>query len=159
MVYINIVDKPGFRIAGKKTWIAGTDNAQFERFWNQCQSDGTVPALQALKTGVLSVTGGEVIGLSCTDYHPEIREFDFYICTQITGETDAAEWESREVKPMTWAVFSSDTPGVEGLLESEMYAWTKWLPENDVYIHDNGPEMEVYADHKPVEYWVPVRKN
>lgn len=38
--------------------------------------------------------------------------------------------------------FSSDGTGVDSLLDSEMYAWKGWLPNNGLYEHDNGLEKE-----------------
>lgn len=43
-------------------------------------------------------------------------------------------------------------------MECKMYAWKEWLPNNDLYKHDNGPEMEVYFDENKIEYRLPTRR-
>ena len=43
-------------------------------------------------------------------------------------------------------------------LECEMFAWKKWLPNNGTYIHENGPELEVYFEENKIEYWIPIRE-
>ena len=30
--------------------------------------------------------------------------------------------------------------------------------ENGKYIHDNGPELEVYFNENKIEYWLPIRE-
>jgi predicted transcriptional regulator YdeE len=34
----------------------------------------------------------------------------------------------------------------------------EWLPNNSLYEHDNGPELEVYFDENKIEYWLPIRR-
>jgi len=36
--------------------------------------------------------------------------------------------------------------------------WKEWLPNNGLYEHDNGPELEVYFAENKIEYWVPIRE-
>ncbi len=38
-----------------------------------------------------------------------------------------------------------------------MHAWQEWLPHNEIYTHDQGPELEVYFQEDKIEYWIPVR--
>ncbi len=39
-----------------------------------------------------------------------------------------------------------------------MHAWAEWLPNNSLYEHDNGPELEVYFDENKIEYGLPIRR-
>jgi predicted transcriptional regulator YdeE len=43
-------------------------------------------------------------------------------------------------------------------MECEMYAWKNWLEENGKYIHDNGPELELYFSDNKIEYWLPIKE-
>jgi predicted transcriptional regulator YdeE len=160
MVSVRIEDKPGFGLIGVKTWIAGTDNDQFARFWTEQGEKGVIEKLAQLKPQCApSVVGGEIMGLSDTTKNPRVREFNFYIGVEVSlGErvAGAEDFERFEVQPYQWAIFASEGEGIEPLMECEMHCWTSWLPNNLLYEHDNGPELEVYHADR-IEYWVPVR--
>jgi predicted transcriptional regulator YdeE len=192
MVTVRIEDKPGFGLIGVKTWIAGTDNAQFARFWTEQGEKGVIDRLARLKPegvrsevggqvmghephgatpvvggqimghephGAPPVVGGQIMGLSDTTKNPRVREFDFYIGVEVgLGEkvAGAEGFERIEVQPYQWAIFGSPGTGIEALMECEMHCGTEWLPNNLLYEHDNGPELEVYYEDK-IEYWVPIK--
>lgn len=159
MVTVTIAKKQAMAFIGAKTWISGTDNQQFANFWSQQHQSGNVARLA--KFGIekeKGVTKSEIIGLSDTTKEPKVREFYFYIAVEIErGKSlENNDFELIEVAAYTWAIFTENENSVESLLRCEMFCWTEWLPKSD-YIHDFGPEMEVYFKDK-IEYWIPISK-
>jgi predicted transcriptional regulator YdeE len=159
MVSVNIQNKSEFYVIGAKTWISGTDNSLFAAFWRTCQTDGTIERITKFhKEKELSITKSAILGLSCTEKDPSVRSFYFYISVETNENQDRGEYEVVRVKPYQWAIFSSAGNDINALMECEMYAWMEWLPKNGTYIHDQGPELEVYLTENKIEYWIPIRK-
>ena len=159
MVHVTIEKKESFAILGVKTWISGTDNELFAKFWQEQTKNGVLLDLNKHRIDeAKSVTKSYVLGLSNTEKDPNVRSFDFYIAVEALRKSIGIDqkYESLAVKPYNWAIFSSDGTDISSLIEAEMYCWTKWLPGNEKYKHDNGPEIEVYFPSGKIEYWVPV---
>lgn len=157
MVSVRIERKANFNILGVKTWIAGTDNAAFGAFWEACRANGTIDSLRQFhKPG--GETSSAVLGLSCTEKDPSVRSFYFYIAVETTETAGQGALEVYPVGSYEWAIFSAAGSDVAALMQCEMHAWMEWLPDNGVYEHDNGPELEVYFAENKIEYWLPVRR-
>ena len=104
-----------------------------------------------------SITKSTILGLSNTEKDPSIREFDFYIAVETDNkDTKNSNLETVIIKPFKWAIFSSEGNDINALMECEMYCWTQWLPNNEKYVHDYGPELEVYFSTNKIEYWIPI---
>jgi len=160
MVDVIITNKETFEILGKKIWIEGTDNEQFGRFWEECHKDGTIDILRKYTSDPCgSVTKSAMLGLSCTENDPNNRNFWFYIGVETKETPDVADLEKYKIEGYKWAIFRTEGNDIEALLECEMYAWKHWLKENGKYIHDNGPELEVYFNENKIEYWLPIKEN
>ena len=165
MVPYRIVTRPSFQIVGRKTWIAGTDNEAFGRFWSHCHADGFIASLAELRGDTPNPqTAGAVIGLSCVEADPTRRQFDFFICIETPADLDgavvAAQGMERHVVPATdWAVFEAHGEMPGALVAAEMYAFTEWLPASG-YVHAPAPEMEVYppTDVPYCEFWLPITR-
>ena len=159
MVSVNIQNKHEFNIIGAKVWISGTENQQFADFWKKCHTNGVIEQLSKFQIkNEKSVTNSTIIGLSSTEINPAIRKFYFYIAVETKEKNDQEIFEVKKIKPYKWAIFSSKGNDIDSLMKCEMYAWKEWLPNNGIYIHDNGPELEVYFQENKIEYWIPVRK-
>ncbi len=159
MVQVRIEKKDSFTICGVKTWISGTDNELFAKFWEEQDANGTVQLVQKIaRNAADSVTKSAILGLSDTEKDPAVRSFYFYIAAEIEkNNTPIVDtFEELDVKSCTWAIFSSEGSGIDALMECEMYCWTQWLPNNETHVHDNGPELEVYFAENKIEYWIPV---
>ena len=158
MVTVRIDLKPAFRVIGIKTWIPDTDNAAFGRFWQQCHADGAIAGLRKYcKDAQTSQTRSAILGLSCTEKDPAVRSFDFFVAVETDEVQDQGRYEVRTVPSYRWAIFSSEGSNLEALMACEMYAWMEWLPGNGTYVHDLGPELEVYFDEDRIEYWIPIK--
>lgn len=159
MVSITIENKPEFNIIGLKTWISGSDNDLFGDFWKKCHTEGEIEFIRKFSTKYEnSVTKSEILGFSRTDEDPTVRSFYFYIAVETQENENQGKFELVKVKPYRWAIFSNQGKDIDALMECEMYAWKEWLPNNGIYIHDNGPEMEVYFQDNRIEYWIPIRE-
>jgi predicted transcriptional regulator YdeE len=159
MVHVEITRKDAFRVIGAKTWIGGeTDNSAFAAFWESSHEDGTIDLIRSHRKRGASVTNSDMIGLSCTENDPNVREFFFYVCAETDAQQPASGLEIREVGSYLWAIFSTEGTDIDALMECEIYAWKEWLPGNGAYEHDNGPEMEVYPAADRIEYWIPIRR-
>ena len=159
MVDLEITQKEAFRVTGVKTWIGGaSDNEAFAAFWHASHENGTVELIRSHARRGESVTTSDMIGLSCTENDPNLREFFFYVCAETDLVEPPAGLEIRQVDSYLWALFSTEGNDIDALMRCEMYAWKEWLPQNGEYEHDNGPEMEVYLSENRIEYWIPVRK-
>jgi AraC family transcriptional regulator len=158
-----IVERPAFRVAGKKTWISGQDNALFGRFWAQCKTDGlfdTFARLTGFQAG--PQTGGATLGISRVEQDPSNRAFFFMIAVELPEARDAGDLECYTVPASRWAVFECRGPIPAALVESEIYAFTQWLPSSGC-IHALAPEMEVYPPQGNAndgedycEFWLPI---
>jgi AraC family transcriptional regulator len=163
MVPYRIVTRPAFEAIGRKTWIGGPDNEAFGRFWAQCHADGTIAALGRLRGGRPNPqTGSAVIGLSCVEQNPALREFDFLIAIETPADLDDAAasalgLERHAVPAAEWAVFEGRGEMPAALVAAEMYAFMEWLPASG-YVHAAAPEMEVYppTDEPYCEFWLPI---
>jgi len=159
VVSVRIESKESFNVIGIKTWIPETDSNAFGEFWERCHREGDADRIKKFnKNKENSCTQSEILGLSCTEKDPNIRSFYFYITVETDEVSDQGKYEVYSVKPYEWAIFSRDGKSVDALPECEMYAWRQWLPDNGLYEHDNGPEMEVYFDDNKIEYWLPIRR-
>jgi len=158
MVHIEIIKKDAFRIIGVKTWIPGTDNQAFAEFWQTSQRNGTIDRIKPYRKTTEGITNSDMIGLSCTENDPNVREFFFFICVETDQREPVAHLELHDINAYVWAIFSAEGSDIHALMECEMYAWKEWLPKNGTYCHDNGPEMEVYLSTNRIEYWIPIRK-
>ncbi len=159
MVSVHIQEKPEFNVIGVKTWIPGVDNNAFGEFWRKCQTEGKIAAIKKYeKKQETSETRSEMIGLSCTEQDPSVRSFYFYVAVETDETENQGDLEIKQIRPYKWAIFSSEGSDITALMECEMYAWKEWLPNNGSYVHDNGPEMEVYFRENKIEYWIPVKE-
>lgn len=157
MVSVNIENKPGFNVIGMKTWISGTDNSLFSEFWRTCHAEGVIEQITKFnKEKESSVTKSAILGLSRTEKDPSVRSFYFYIGVETNETENQEEYEVLNVQPYTWAIFSTEGNDINALMQCEMYAWMEWLPKNGAYIHDHGPEIEVYFEENKIEYWIPI---
>lgn len=167
MINIRTVKKQAFRVAGKKTWIAGTASDQFGLFWQRCREDGTLESLRRIGEQPGSVTGGTVLGVSCVEKDPAVRNFYFIICVECPGgipdDFVGKGMEEHIVPAAEWAVFQNTGSMPDALIAAEMRAFAEWLPASGCK-HAFAPEMEVYppcpeGDETLVEYWLPIVEN
>lgn len=158
-----IIERPAFQVVGKKTWIAGQDNALFGRFWEQCRAEGLFEVFEqlgGLRPG--PQTGGVTLGVSCVAQDPSKREFHYLIAIESTSSADGLE--TYTIPASQWAVFECHGPVPDAIVQAEMYAFMEWLPHSD-YVHAHAPEMEVYppgpdgsSEESYCEFWLPVRE-
>lgn len=163
MVEVRIEKKPSFKIVGRKIWISGTDNELFGQFWENSEKNGLIENLKSLSKNKLDpILESNVFGVSCVEKDPNNRSFYFFIATESDICPEGMGLEEYEVLACEWAVFRNrgDIPGA--LVEAEMYAFMKWLP-NSKYEHANAPEMELYPPYNDsengilTEFWLPIR--
>lgn len=148
------------RVAGRKTWIAGTDNTLFDRFWQTCNTDGFCDTLRKVRKqpGALP---GDVFGVSRVEKDPDDRSFWFYIAAQSDACPEGAE--SFVIPAQDWAVFHNSGDLPMALVDAEMECFLRWLPQSG-YAHAKAPELEVYPFNKEgetgtaVEFWLPITK-
>ena len=158
MIHVAITKKEAFRIIGVKTWIPGTDNQAFAEFWQASQRNGTIERITPYRKATDGITNSNMIGLSCTENNPTVREFFFFIGVETEQHEPVANLEMHDIDSYTWAIFSTEGSDIHALMACEMHAWKEWLPKNGEYCHDHGPEMEVYLPTNRIEYWIPIRK-
>lgn len=154
MVNVRIEQKDKFSIIGQKMFITKLEH--FAEFWEKSHENGLIDKLNDIRqTHGCPVTKGTHIGLSCTEKDPTNRDFNFYIAVEYPEDMESCkDLEVYPVKAYKWAVFSKEYKDISALFDCEMYAFKEWLPSSS-YIHDFGPEMEVY--HKDtIEFWLPV---
>ena len=83
MISVRIEEKPAFRVIGRKVWITGQDNAQFDRFWSESHANGLIDRLRALSGGQPGkVTGATTVGVSRVEKEPANRAFYFFIAAE-----------------------------------------------------------------------------
>lgn len=166
MIRYRIVELPSFEIIGKKTWIAGVDDSlAFGRFWDQCRVDGLFSAFENL-TGFQpgAQTHGLTLGISRVEADPANREFYYMIAVEKPAGIPPAGLEIYQIPASLWAVFECRGPLPEAIINSEIFAFTQWLPASG-YRHALAPEMEVYPpagsqENEPYyEFWLPIVKN
>ena len=165
MTNYRIVERPAFEIVGKKTWIAGTDdNEAFRRFWEQCRAEGLFSVFERIggfKPG--RQTNGVTLGVSRVEKDPGNREFYYMIAIE-KPQDSAADLECYQVPASQWAVFECRGKLPDAIVESDIYAFTEWLPASE-YVHANAPEMEIYppesngqSDDNYCEFWLPIKR-
>lgn len=164
MIAVRVIDRPAFRIAGKSTYISGPDNAQFGRFWQECEAGGWMGVLERL-TGFHpgKQTAGATLGVSRVEQDPSKRDFNYMIAVEVEEEVDAGGLEMYTVPASRWAVFECRGRIPDAIVASEIYAFTHWLPQSG-YTHEHAPEMEVYPPapraengETYAEFWLPIR--
>lgn len=162
MVNFRLIQRPSFDIIGKQTWISGQDNSLFGRFWEQCGADGVLAQLQrmgGMQPG--AQTGGVTLGVSRVESDPANRAFNYMIAIEQPSGVETGDLERYRVPACQWAVFECRGTVPDSIVQSEIYAFTQWLPASG-YAHANAPEMEVYlpgesgADYV-CEFWLPVK--
>jgi AraC family transcriptional regulator len=167
MIHWKVLERPAFEVIGRKTWIAGIENNDaFGRFWDQCRREGlfsTFEQLSGFQPG--TQTQGVTLGVSCVEKDPANREFYYMIAIEKPVGQILANLECYPIPASLWAVFECRGPVPEAIVESEIYAFTQWLPASG-YVHALAPEMEVYPpvsgennepDHY-CEFWLPIVK-
>lgn len=162
MVTVELVERPAFRVIGRRTWISGTDNSQFGSFWQQCGEDGLLHTLGSVGEQPGRQTGGMVIGVSCVEKDPSVRQFHFIVSVECPAGGSDLGVEEYTVPAAQWAVFRNRGGMPDALVEAEMFAFMQWLPQSG-FQHAAAPEMEVYpaaqsGEEPPVEFWLPVKK-
>ena len=155
-ISVRIEEHVAFKVCGKKVWISGQDNSQFERFWKEAHVSGMVQRLKEATNPSENVTGSDILGVSCVEKDPNNRAFNFYIASECN---DLERYEEYAVPACTWAIFKGEGKLPMSLVGAEMYAFMEWLPKSG-YIHAFAPELEVYlANEKDsVEFWLPITK-
>ena len=162
MIKHRIVEKPAFDVIGKKTWISGQDNELFGRFWTQCREDQLFERFAQLSNCQPGLqTGSSLLGISCVEKDPTNRAFDYMIAIEKPAK-DSGELEIYHVPAVRWAIFECVGKVPEAIVNSEIYAFTEWLPVSD-YEHAKAPEMEVYfpdndgmREDSYCEFWLPI---
>ena len=163
MAQYRLVERPAFEVLGKKTWISGQDNDLFGRFWEQCTHTGLFKQFEALgQSRPGPQTGGVTLGISQVEENLAIREFFYMIAIEKPHDTLQSNLDVYQVPAALWAVFECRGKIPEALVESEIYAFTQWLPASE-YEHAMAPEMEVYppGNNGPdvyCEFWLPISK-
>ncbi len=153
---MRIEDHKSFKVCGKKVWISGQDNSQFEKFWSEAHRSGMVQELKAATNPAKNVTKSDILGVSCVEKDPANRAFDFYIASECSGQEN---YEEYVVPAGTWAIFRGKGKLPESLVNAEMYAFMEWLPGSG-YEHALAPELEVYlaGESDTVEFWLPITR-
>jgi AraC family transcriptional regulator len=161
---MKIVSRPAFEVVGKKVWISGQDNAQFGRFWEQCNADGLFESLEKL-TGFQAgpQTGGATLGVSCVEKDPARRDFFYMLAVEKPAGCPETGLETHPVPATQWAVFESRGRMPDALVSAEIYAFSQWLPRSG-FTHALAPEMEVYPPDNNLgngevlcEFWLPIQ--
>lgn len=159
---IRRLSAPAFEVCGRGVFITGQDNAQFGRFWEECHANGLIDRLSAIYSKRAStITNSRAIGVSRVERDPSVRAFDFYIATECGGAQIDADLARFTIPACDWAIFRNEGELPLSLVESEIYAMTKWLPESGE-THARAPELEVYPDARGdrgviTEFWLPLR--
>ncbi len=164
MTKFRILEKPAFDAIGKKTWISGQDNALFGQFWVQCQQEKLFDIFEQLRDMQLGPqTKSSLLGISCVEKDPTQRAFYYMIAIE-KPEKHSADLEIYHVPASQWAVFECIGKVPEAIVQSEIYAFTEWLPSSE-YEHAKAPEIEVYfpwndgaSEDSYCEFWLPITK-
>ena len=170
MIPFRIIERPAFYVIGKKTWIAGQDNAIFGHFWGQCRAEGLFERFEQINGRQAGPqTNSVTLGISRVEQDPARREF-FYMIAIEGGELYRqppncleADLETYLVPASQWAVFECRGQVPDSIVRSEIYAFTQWLPASE-FVHAPAPEMEVYYpgsgqdDQYYCEFWLPIQR-
>src|SRR5690606_27642524 len=104
-----------------------------------------------------------LIGI-CLDFDAKQEHFTYLIGAEKNIENVPADWEEREIPPLTWAVFPVHGAMPDSMPKVWERIFSEWFPSTG-YEHAEGPEMEVYlsdgdpsSDDYYSEIWVPVKK-
>lgn len=165
MIKVRIEKKPEFKIVGSKIWISGTnDNGAFGRFWQKSHEDGLVELLHKIqKDKHETIIDSGVFGVSCVEKDPSNRSFYFFIAAECDECPKYADLEEYLIPACKWAVFENKGVMPDSLIESEIYAFMKWLPTSK-HMHANAPEIEVYPSCNDSEegtlseFWLPIKE-
>ena len=160
-----ILERPAFDVTGEKTWISGQDNDLFGNFWTAARTNGLLEQLNAINSQQPGPqTDGVVLGISQVEKDPAKRTFYYWIAVEKPAGNETPDLDIYRVPAARWAVFECWGEIPLAIVESEIYAFTKWLPASG-YIHALAPEMEVYrpagieAGARPAcEFWLPILK-
>ena len=157
MIQMRIEKKNKFSVLGKKIWIPGNNNQILGMFWDECLRDNTVSHLQELSKGK-EFPNKAVFGVSRVEYDPSDSAFYFYIVCESNEKNDM--YESFEVKEQLWAVFRTDQPAPNGLVQCRLECFYNWLPTSK-YIRDNNVEIQMYPTingKKYCELYIPIKE-
>jgi AraC family transcriptional regulator len=162
MIKHRIVEKPAFDVIGKKTWISGQDNELFGQFWVRCQEEKLFEQFEQLSNHRPGQkTGSSVLGISCVEKDPANRAFYYMIAIE-NQDTQSQDLELYHVPASRWAIFECIGKIPEAIVNSEIIAFTEWLPSS-AYEHAKAPEMEVYfqgsdgmSEDSYCEFWLPI---
>ncbi len=163
MTRVRRVRAPEIRVCGKSVFITGQDNAQFAAFWDECQKNGVIERLTKIFCrNAATVTNSRVFGVSRVEKDPGNRAFYFYIVAECGSEPVDGDFDVFTIPACEWAVFENEGELPMCLVDSEIYAMTKWLPESGEE-HAMMPELEVYPNVKcasgvKTEFWLPLKK-
>jgi AraC family transcriptional regulator len=103
-------------------------------------------------------TSGSVLGVSRVENDPTKRSFDYMIAIEAPADCKSGDLECFQVPAARWAVFECRGQVPDSIVASEIYAFSKWLPDSE-YQHAHAPEMEVYpasGDENYCEFWLPI---
>jgi len=163
MSQFRIIERPAFEVIGKKIWISGQDNDLFGIFWEECKAEGLFGIFEQINGFQLgSQTNGVTLGISQVEKDPANRAFYYMIAIEKTKDDTDTGLECYQVPSSTWAVFECRGTAPASIVESEIYAFTQWLPASG-FVHAPAPEMEVYlegnnGDDYVCEFWLPVQR-
>jgi AraC family transcriptional regulator len=161
MVEVIITEKRCFEILGKKTLICNVDNKEIGRYWENCHKDGSIEKIKKYAIDPnLSETKSAILGLSCTEKDPNNSKYWFFIGVETKENPKIESFEHYKVSAYRWAIFQNNKNDINALMECVNYARKHWLVENEKYIHDNGPRIEIYFNdnENKIEYWIPIRE-
>lgn len=159
-----IVDKPGFKVAGKSIRVPmknGENMRLIPEFWQQTVADGTHKVLQEL-AGKGSVFGDSLLGI-CLDFAPDMSEFTYMIASELPAGISSDGLEERSIQPATYAVFEAEGALPDSLQRVWGTVMSEFLPSGE-YAHADSPDLEVYPPGNPMapnyhcSVWVPVAK-
>lgn len=154
-----IVERDGFEVVGKCIPVSMKDGENFgtiPQFWRECYKDGTIDKLHAI------APNKDLLGV-CMGVDHDNETFTYAIAVENRTAPEVEQFETRNIPPATWAVFTSVGP-LPGAIQK---VWTKifqeWFPATG-YEHAGGPELEVlpagddFADDYRCEVWIPIVK-
>lgn len=153
-----IVNKPEFRIVGKKKhYVGGIEEsmAQIPSFWQEVFTEGLLPKICPL----MDREPFGVLGAAVSDNG---QDFDYYIAVATDGEKPDGLEEYR-VPACSWAVFESIGPLPGAIQTLQKRIVTEWLPSSG-YDYADAPDIEIYydGDQQSADYrcevWLPVVK-
>lgn len=149
-------------LAKKKRFDGGCEINQKEiaRFWENCRTDGTIPALcRNLRKNVF---GDAIVGISLDS--PNNSDFDYAIGAACDG--DPAEGLSIETLPAcTWAIFECVGPMPDAFQKLWKDIYSEFFPTSEYQPAPTGgialevyPDDNVTAEDYTCEIWISVVK-